>query len=456
MFDKIEYYNGAIKGSKLCLLINALLIIHFIWFWYKNYRKWGWKLDFWTLVTARFFLVHVLFMYPFNGSAKNIIAFDEEDLQKIDLFLDKAYIISILGYISMHVGRFLYSLRSDHRFLDFLFRPIEKITEKNIKNPVSSNLILWIGFFFLAVVLYFQIITDNLFSPRTFFQSNGSLRPIYNLCLIFYPMAILIAGLRLLNKPSLQKKISFIFLVVFSAFLGTRMAILEPILILFGFYCIKNNYKINVQKIMVIGLLFIYSTILVLSLRASESSESNTTIKSVLYGTTFSDTRDFAFVLSHWDHDFVRGKTYIAGLLSFIPRELSEFRDKWALGIFTADVTKYNSADFPGFRPGFFGEVYFNFGLYGVIFLGLIAGYVLRHVDLQIKRSELYHTDIIKAYTKTIMWTLITCMSISIGFISLYVFLFINICLWVIRKLIAFINSYNYSNVSNLHLSNKE
>lgn len=455
MSEKIEYFNGIIRGSDICLLINTLLILHFVWFWYKNYRKWGWKLDFWTLVTARFFLVHVLFMYPFNGSYKNIISFNEKDLARIDLFLDKAYLITIAGYISIHIGRFLYSLRTEHKFLNYFFSPIEKITEKNIKNPISSNLIMWIAIFFLSIVLYFQITTDNLFAPRTFFQANGTLRPIYNLCLIFYPMAMLISGLRLLYKPTLQKKITFIILTAFTPFLGTRMAILEPILLLFGFYCIKNNYRINVQRILIIGLMFIYSTILVLSLRDSDTTGANSKIKSILYGNTFSDTRDFAFVLSHWDHDFLKGKTYIAGLLSFIPREYSNLREKWALGIFTAEVTQYNSETFPGFRPGFFGEAYFNFGIYGVVLLGLLSGYVLRHVDLQIKRSELIHGDIIKGYTKIILWTLVTCMSISIGFISLYVLICINIGLFVVRKFIALLNSLNRS-AKELSLSQQE
>jgi oligosaccharide repeat unit polymerase len=447
MLEKIEFFDGALRGSKLFLLINLLLVIHFVWFWYRNYRKWGWKMDFWTLVTARYFVVHVLFMYPFNGSFENTISFNLKEFQKIDVFLDKAYLVTITGYLCFYIGRGLFTLVGKSRVLGSIFSPIEKMIEVNIKNPISANLILFLGLFFLGITIYFQVVTDNLFSPRTFFQSNGMLRPLYNLCLVFYPITLLVIGLRLLNKPKLRRIILFLFLIIFSAFLGTRMAILEPMLLLFSFYCIKYNYKIKVKRIIFIGIVFIYSTMIVLSFRSDEVQGlfDSGTSKAILYGNTFSDTRDFAYVMSYWDFEHLKGRTYVAGIISFIPREFSKIREKWSLGIFTATITDYNSKTFPGFRPGYFGEAFFNFGFLGVIILGIISGYVLRYVDLRIKQSELLYSDIIKAYSKIVPWLFVLCLSISIGFASLYVLIVINFFLFIFRKFISFLNFKRYS-----------
>ena len=41
----------------------------------------------------------------------------------------------------------------------------------------------------------------------------------------------------------------------------------------------------------------------------------------------------------------------------------------------------------PGLRPGYFGEAYFNFGLLGVLAVGLILGIFGRLADTEAKRA---------------------------------------------------------------------
>ena len=104
----------------------------------------------------------------------------------------------------------------------------------------------------------------------------------------------------------------------------------------------------------------------------------------LFYGNHLSDTRDFAWVLAFWDGDYVLGKTYLAGLFSFIPRFLSEFRQEWALSLYTNRLVGFDPSLHAGLRPGLFGEVYFNFSLIGVFCLGLILGYFLRYADSEL------------------------------------------------------------------------
>jgi len=379
-------------------------------------------------------------MFPFNGSLRNRLSLVDSEINQVQQYLELAYIISVIGYISIYIGRALYSSR--HTYLDALFKPISRVIEKNIKTPLAVNLLSIISLLLLAVVIYFQVKTNNILAPRTFFQANGFWRPFYNACLTLFPLTILFVGLNCLNKGGFFRWCYFAVLVVLSVFLGTRMATLEPLLLLFFFYCIKNNAKINLRKIVIVATLFIYSTILLLSFRSNEVKRqySNNEINAILYGNTFSDTRDLAYLIANWDKELLWGKTYTAGLISFIPRQFSEHREKWALGIFTARITNYDNKTFPGFRPGFFGEAYFNFSFAGVILLGIITGYLLRYIDLKIKNIIVKKDDVIQSYAVSIPWFIIGALSISIGFTTFYIFLVITIAIGFIRQLISYFN----------------
>lgn len=448
MFEYIELFNGAIRGRLFFLILNLVFMAHFLWFWYKNYRRYGWKMDFWTLITGRYFFVHILFMFPFNGSIYNTYSLGKHEIKSLEPFLELAYLISIAGYFSVYIGRSLFNKKKSHNFLNSIFNPIALTIEKNIKNKATISILTVFALLLISIVIYFQFKTNNVLAPRDFFQGNGIWRPVYNLSLTLFPLIILFKGLRAMQNVNLLKIVYIVFLVGLSVFLGTRMATLEPLFLLFFFYCIKYNDKIKLKRIVLISLLFIYSTILVLSLRSNEVKKhySDNSVNAILYGNTFSDTRDFAYILSKWDNNLLLGKTYSAGLISFIPRKFSEHREKWALGMFTSRLTHYDSKTFPGFRPGFFGEAYFNFGLLGVIILGILTGYLLRFIDLKIKESVYVHDDIIKGYSHITPWFVIAAMSISIGFTALYIYLGIMMLMWVYRHFLAFTNTLLASN----------
>ena len=107
----------------------------------------------------------------------------------------------------------------------------------------------------------------------------------------------------------------------------------------------------------------------------------------LFYGNNFSDLRDFAWVYAHWDHHFWLGKTYLAALTSFVPRFASEFRDHWGLGAATALTVGFDPHVHPGVRPGAFGEGYLNFGVVGVVAVGLFVGMVMYRVDMGVKQA---------------------------------------------------------------------
>jgi hypothetical protein len=134
------------------------------------------------------------------------------------------------------------------------------------------------------------------------------------------------------------------------------------------------------------------------------------------------------------------GKTYLAALTAFVPRFASEFRDAWGTGAATAITLGLDPHVHPGVRPGAFGEGYFNFGLIGVLVVGLAIGMIVRRVDIDVKRAlTAPRPSIRKAFASTMLLAIAGVFAISANFSGLYVlggiYLFSWLCLSALRLL---------------------
>jgi hypothetical protein len=92
----------------------------------------------------------------------------------------------------------------------------------------------------------------------------------------------------------------------------------------------------------------------------------------------------------------------------------------------------------PGLRPGVFGEGFFNFGVFGVIAVGLMLGIILRRVDIDVKRAFASpQPSMMKAFASTMLLEVAGCLAVSAGFSGLYVlagiYLFSWLCLSIRR-----------------------
>jgi hypothetical protein len=91
--------------------------------------------------------------------------------------------------------------------------------------------------------------------------------------------------------------------------------------------------------------------------------------------------RDFAWILSGLDDgQWLMGKTYIAGYLSFIPAYLMPFREIYSFGRVSPLLAGLDPSHHSGLRPPIFGEMYVNFGLPGLLIGGFIYGLALGRV----------------------------------------------------------------------------
>lgn len=445
---KIELANGLLRFSLPLLILDFMLILHFISSWYYTKKKTGWVIDYWYFTLFLLFFIPVLLMYPFNASFMNIIAVGN-NYYKIEKYVDEAFLITIAGYVSLWIGRYLYDTMKFKTVFGIIYpfiKPIEKIVYSNLRSKITIIILSSVTSIMILYVVWIQIKYGYLFNPRKLFLQNGVLRPLYNATISLYPLSLMYLFLFFLNKRETKIKFMIYILLILGIFLGTRGAILGSIVSLYLFYIFNKKGKENVFKIFIIGLLVIFAALYIDSLRYGKFDILNCLshgLVEIFYGNNFSDTRDFAWVLSYWNGKYFLGKTYIAGLISFIPRFLSKYRSKWSISVVTDGIVGFSPSEHAGLRPGMFGEVYLNFGIYGVILLGLIAGYFLRYVDSQIKKSVIIDKDIKKAYSKTIIFGFISKFFITAGFWSFYVFVCINFLLFLSNKILEGIKCKN-------------
>ena len=172
-------------------------------------------------------------------------------------------------------------------------------------------------------------------------------------------------------------------------------------------------YKERIRFIYIVGIgAFVISFALVLaSLRAGELDFADVSMVDLffgglLYGNTFSDLRDFAWVLTGFHDDFLLGKTYLSGWLSFFPSGFFEYRRLYGLGIIT------------------------NFGFLGVVAVGGLLGYLLQKLNNSLQWAIETGKDAYYFYSKILVFSMLsTAITISSGLPFVYTIIGIHF-LW--------------------------
>lgn len=437
--DKIEFFDGIIRFNPFLLFLNIILIFHFCYTLWKRYKQTGIILNFWHLFIFKLIFLNMLIMYPFHGSFENKQSIDTLVFH-VDKFMDLAYIISITGYFCFLLGGVFYSKILYKKLNTINHSNFNSFIYNNIVNNYSSKLLLFLSLGLLILLMSFSIPKGVLFDPRSMFLKDSSIRPIYNFVLSVYPISVIFFGLRTIEYDGFYNKLYFITLVVLSTFLGTRNAMLEPLVLLFFCYYLKNYSKIGIIKIISVFSIIILFALALSSLRENSFGRSNK-FAEIIFGNHFSDTRDFALLLSHFDGIFLEGKTYLAGMMVFVPRKFSEFREEWSWGIWTAKNMGFVDPAFPGYRPGFFGEAYFNFGFIGVIIFSFISGCIIKRIDIKIINEFKSSNNVIKIYSYTIVSYIVLSCAMSVVFITLYIYCILMIVLALYRQIINFLTN---------------
>jgi oligosaccharide repeat unit polymerase len=188
---------------------------------------------------------------------------------------------------------------------------------------------------------------------------------------------------------------------------GARTPLILPLGTLLVVYAMFKRRRLSIMSVAISGICLLLLAMSIQTLRteekASESADVNP-ITEMLYGNEYSDTRDFAWVLAEWDHQFILGKSYVADCLSFLPRAFfaTDFREQWGFSLYTNRFVGLDSTNHAGLRLGPLGIPYLNFGIVGVIVAGFLGGYLCTCVDARIKELiDAGNTDIGRMFAWT-------------------------------------------------------
>jgi hypothetical protein len=427
-------------------LLALACIAHFFWSYYWNcYRK-GYNMDVWHFTLLYdVFVIHV--MLPFSRSDLNAFALGVWNIRRTQDHVTESYLISALGYICIVLGGSLWRIHLGFGIRQLFSRIIELPARGSLLLLRSRVLLIAHAAIVVAImvgVLLYYFKADGFgFNLRKFLLVNTALRPIAQFS-AFYAVLIgsySLARLYEYRERSMMVVVSLI--VVGLLFYGERgnIAGLASMTVLVFF--LRRGRKLNLLRL---GMGICCAFVLVSALDAlrnggfSLHSMAAGFVISTFYGNSFSDTRDFALVLSYWDGHYLLGKTYLAGLIAFVPRFLSSFRDTWSYGVVTATIAGLNPKEHPGLRIGIVGEAFLNFGVLGVCLLGLFIGAASRLIDLRMKQSvALQPRADMRAYSYMVIGTVVAAFQNSSSSSTLYSVLLVLLISWVMLRVFSFL-----------------
>ncbi|HEX3738270.1 MAG TPA: oligosaccharide repeat unit polymerase [Terriglobales bacterium] len=427
-----------------CYVLDSFAIALFAISYYRKCYRRGYRIDFWY---AEVFLLCVfpnMLMLPFARSELNVIVLGR-DLNAVIAVLPIIFLITMIGYLAVLVGGGLWRLRLGVGARDTATKILDVVPRCSMMLMSSRSVLVFQAALCLALqamilAVYFSQ-SGFAFDLRSFTFANPSLRPV---ALVISNYSIIIAAHCLARYVDTKERILLactLLLTCGLVFFGARGNILAIYMNVLICYVVLLRRKISLFRVISFAAIILALAFYLGNARAGEYSVTGllgSLAFLLFYGNNFSDLRDFAWVYSAWDHIYWGGKTYVAALLAFIPRFASHFRDTWGLGVATASTVGFDPEVHPGVRPGAFGEGFFNFGLFGVIAVGLLLGIVVRRVDIDVKRAlGSAQPSMMKAFASTMLLGIAGAFAVSAGFSGIYVlagvYLFSWFCLSVQR-----------------------
>ncbi len=405
-------------------------------YYFMCYRR-GYRIDFWHFQLFMICVLPNFIMLPFAASDLNRIVLGE-DLRAVQTVLPRVFLITLVGYVSMLAGGAVWSLRAGVGIRKKAARIINTIPRLSLMMMSSRGLLI----FHASICLVLQMVMLGIyysqngfgFDVRSFTFENPALRPV---ALVISNYSIITASHCLARYIDKREKILLWCTILLSfglLFFGSRGNLVAIYLTILICYFIKLRRRITLLRIGVLVVIITLAGFYLGSVRAGSFSVGEflgSVFFLLFYGNNFSDLRDFAWVYQAWDHVFWMGKTYLAGLLAFMPRVASEFRDTWGAGVAMDKTVGLDPTMHPGLRPGEFGEPYFNFGIMGVIAAGLILGVIARRVDIDTKNALKGPSPSMRsAFASTMLLGVVNFVAISVSSSGILVMMGIYLFSW--------------------------
>ena len=371
--------------------IDFIAVAHFLISYYRKCYSQGYRIDFWHGQLFLSCVLPIMLMLPFARSELNVIVVGN-DMSGIVEALPSVFLISLFGYMAALAGGALWRFQSGLGLRKAAIGILDLVPKCSRMLMSSRNVLIFQSALCLSLqcaILAFYFSQSGFgFRLRDYTFANPGLRPV---ALFISNYSVIIASHSLARYIDTKERVLLMCTLLQTlglVFFGTRGNILGVFLTVLICYLIRRRSSISLFRIAGLVLVVTATGFYLGNVRAGEYSLVSffrSLAVLIFYGNNFSDLRDFAWVYSKWDHIPWSGKTYLAAILSFIPRFASTFRDTWGLGVATSSTAGLDPQVHPGLRPGIFGEGFFNFGIPGVIAVGLMFGIVLRRVDIDVK-----------------------------------------------------------------------
>jgi oligosaccharide repeat unit polymerase len=403
-------------------------------------------MDLWHF-TLFFNVLTIHILLPFCRSDLNIFALGPALLRRTQAHVTEAYLISAFGYVCLLVGGSLWRIHLGVGLREGFSRLVEIPTRGSLLLLRSKGLLVTHGIvatvMLTTFILYCFKSSGFGFGVSKILLTNPALRPLAQF-INFY--SVLIASYCAVRLKEYRERSMMLIVAAISIGIliyGSRNALLSIFMLTIIVSFIQMRERLRLIWLALGGFSAFCLAFLLNVLHSGKFSPGSVVLEFVMstfYGNSFSDTRDFATVLSFWDGSHFWGKTYIAGLIAFVPRFMSSFRDIWSLGVVTATMAGFSPTEHAGLRIGVFGEAYLNFGLVGVLLLGLFIGGILRLMDLRMKQSViLFPQSDIRAYSYYILGMLATFAENSSTASTCYTVLLILFVSWIMLRVSVFL-----------------
>lgn len=396
-----------------CLIFTYIIAVNYKRFGVFSITTYWMFFSFFLGILSQFFFA---FSYLNQYSSPAIFSYSK--------LTNQTFLICSLGLYCFIFGAFLsYRIKYNLIGFNFVYDGVLGFCNSKKLYALSLSILLFCVFMFIYLDVPFG-------QGRQFSMENPIVRPIVNFVnSLFYFFLLLYIIAAMSNR---HKKYYFIvFLLVFlTLWSGTRSSLLTPIIISLAILSMSNNSK-NIFKYFFYGVIVLSLLIIIKFIRDSLTDSFN--IESVLlemfFGNTFSDLRDFTWVYYYWDGEYLYGKTMLAGMISFIPSFISDFREVWSWGRWSTNITNLNPLLHPGLRPTVFGESFFNFGIIGVMLMGFILGCVSGRLDkmiLSVRKNPENDKKVIIMFIGAcfIYFSVFTTITISAGYFNTYIRIF--------------------------------
>ena len=424
--------------------IDAAAILSFVALYIKNGYLRGYRVDFWHLTLFMSCVFPNMILLPFATSEMNRLVLGA-DFDAVTAAIPKVFLIGIVGFCAMLAGGSLWRLQTGIGIRKSAARVLHVLPRLSMMMMSSRRLLIFLallcGVLQVSVLAIYFARSGFGFDLRQFTFANPWLRPVAQTAA---GMSVVTASHCLARYMDRKEKILLrctLLLTLGLVFFGARSNLLFIYLNVWICYLVKLRRNLNLVWLVSAAASMVAAGFYLGNLRAGHYSITDFLASIaflLLYGNNFSDLRDFAWVYSAWNHTWWGGKTYVAALFSFVPRAISQFRDTWGLGVVTASTAGLDPQVHPGLRPGEFGEAFFNFGLPGVILVGVILGVLVRRVDIDVKRAVIReHPSIMEAFASTQIFQIAGFVAISVNLSTFFVlcgiFLFSWVCLQIMQ-----------------------